>query len=815
LLVFYHIGEIEPVDHTVGQPRVDAALSLGIEIHQHGFNLFAVGSSGTGKRSQVLRAFHDRAAHAKPGDDWCYVHNFEDGNRPHVLRLPTGQGPVLRRDLERVVEDGFAALQTAFESEEYQARREELTEDLRERQQQVIDEVREKAQQLDLATLRTPAGLVFVPAKDGEPLGSEEMDALTAEDRQRLEQHAEELQSELQKRLRLVPRWQRDLREQLRQVGQDFAEIAVGALFQELQQKYRELPEVLAFLGEVRKDVTSNAPRFLARQGAEPGEARQPAKVFQDVAGPTLPSTVAEAALHRYGVNVVVSHTFGGGAPVVFEDNPSYGNLVGRVDQVSRNGTLTSDFHLIRGGALHRANGGYLLLEVRKVLQQPFAWEALKRALRSRQVRVETPTELQGVLRPASLEPEPIPLDVKVALVGDPLLYYLLSAADPELDELFKVVADFAESMDREPESERLYAGVVAHMAREHGLRSFTRDAVARLLEHGARLADDQQKLSIQLRDIEDLMREANHHAAAQGLGQVHGANVLSALAAQVHRSDRMREAMLEQIERGRLLIDTKGAVVGQVNGLAVLRLGRFTFGRASRITARVGLGEGKVVDIEREVNLGGPLHSKGVLILAGFLLARYGRDLPLSLQASLVFEQSYGGVDGDSASSTELYALLSAIAQVPLRQCFAVTGSVNQLGEVQPIGGVNEKIEGFFDVCSIQGLTGEQGALVPASNAGNLMLRDDVVEAARKGLFHVHPVATIDEGIELLTGMPSGELRADGTYPPGSFNRRVHDALRAMVNRRLELLRQGRTKPMRRGRAEPMRRGRAAGGRR
>jgi lon-related putative ATP-dependent protease len=788
-LTFESTAEIKPIDRIVGQPRVNAALELGVGIFQHGFNVFAIGQSGTGKRSQVLRAFNDRASREKPGYDWCYVHSFEDGDKPKVLRLPPGQGPELRRDLERVVEDGFAALQTAFESEEYQVRREELTEDLRERQQQVLDEVREKGQLNDLASLRTPAGIVFVPAKDGEPLGSEELDALSEEDRERIHKQAEELQAELQKGLRQVPRWQRDLREQLREVGQEFAEIAVGSMFQELQQKYRELPEVGAFLDEVRKDVTTNAPRFLSRQGSDQGQ-QAANKVVQGAAGASLPTTVAEAAQYRYGVNVVVSHSPEGGAPVVYEDNPTYGNLVGRVDQVSRNGTLTSDFHLIRAGALHRSNGGYLLLEARKVLQQPFAWEALKRALRSQQVRIESPTELQSLFRPATIEPEPIPLEVKVALVGDPFLYYLLSSIDPELDELFKVVADFAETMNRDAEGELLYAGVVAHMAREHGLLPFSRDAVARLLERGARLAGDQRKLSVRLRELEDLVREANHWTIEQGVETVTAEHVDAALAAQIYRSDRMRESMLEQIERGRLLIDTSGAVIGQVNGLAVLRLGRFTFGRASRITARVGLGEGKVVDIEREVNLGGPLHSKGVLILAGFLLSRYGRDLPLSLQASLVFEQSYGGVDGDSASSAELYALLSAIAELPLRQSFAVTGSVNQLGEVQPIGGVNEKIEGFFDVCRLQGLTGEQGALIPASNAENLMLRPDVVEAARQGQFHVHPVTTIDQGIELLTGLPAGELQADGTYPEGSVNRRVHDALRTMTDRRLELMR-------------------------
>ncbi|HET6921608.1 MAG TPA: Lon protease family protein [Anaeromyxobacteraceae bacterium] len=488
--------------------------------------------------------------------------------------------------------------------------------------------------------------------------------------------------------------------------------------------------------------------------------------------------------MHRYGVNVVVDHSGAAGAPVVTEDLPTHPNLVGRIEQHAHFGTLVTDFTLIRAGAFHRANGGYLLLDARKVLTQPFAWEDLKRALRAREIRIEPPERLVGLSGAASLEPQPIPLDVKVILTGERPLYHLLAAYDPDFLELFKVAADFEDQIDRSEGNELAYARLVATLVRAGGLRPFHREAVARVVEQGARLAGDGEKLSAHLQGVADLLREADHLAGEAGRETVGRAEVQAAVDGRIRRADRVRQRVLEEIGRGTILIDTRGATVGQVNGLSVHQLGQFTFGRPSRITARVRLGKGEVVDIEREVELGGPIHSKGVLILAGFLGARYASDRPLTLSASLVFEQSYSGVEGDSASSAELYALLSALSGLPVKQSVAVTGSVNQVGEVQAIGGVNEKVEGFFDVCRARGLDGAQGVLFPDANVKHLMLREDVVEAVRRGLFHLWAVRTVDQGIEILTGAPAGERAPDGSWPEGSVNARVAARVSEMAER-------------------------------
>lgn len=493
--------------------------------------------------------------------------------------------------------------------------------------------------------------------------------------------------------------------------------------------------------------------------------------------------------MRRFQVNVLVDHSDTEGAPVVFEDNPTYQNLLGRVEHMARMGALMTDFNLIKRGALHRANGGYLLLEARKILMQPFAWEGLKRALRSGQLRLESPGEMYSLISTVSLEPEPVPLKVKVALIGDPMLYYLLSTYDPEFGELFKVKADFAERMDRDPEQQKQYARLIAGLVQENELRPFDRGAVARVIEHSARVVGDGEKLSTQVKGITDLLREASYWAGQSEDEVVTAEDVQKALDAKIYRSDRLRARIQEEIQRDTLLIDTEGTQVGQVNGLSVIQLGDFAFGRPSRITAQIRLGKGEVINIEREVELSGPLHSKGVLILSGFLGGRYATEQPLSLSASLVFEQSYGGVDGDSASSAELYALLSAIAQVPIRQSLAVTGSVNQHGQVQAIGGVNEKIEGFFDVCQARGLTGDQGVLIPVANVKNLMLRHDVVEAVKENRFHVYPIETIDQGIEILTGTPAGEPDDEGTYPEGTINAMVQARLAKLAERRKTLI--------------------------
>jgi lon-related putative ATP-dependent protease len=525
---------------------------------------------------------------------------------------------------------------------------------------------------------------------------------------------------------------------------------------------------VRAYLADVERDVIDGAERFLARSEDDPPDALLRA----------LHQRGGEDRFRRYRVNVMIDHAANHGAPVVYEDNPTHANLIGRIEHAAELGALITEFTLIRPGALHRANGGYLLLDAIKLLQQPFAWDAVKRALRTREIRIESLGQALGLPATVSLEPEPIPLDTKVVLLGDRVLYYLLAAHDPEFGDLFKVMADFEQDLDRSRDADIAYARLIAGLVRKHGLRAFDRGAVARVIEHASRLASDGDKLSLHLRSIVDLLHEAEHCASGAGRATTTADDVQAAIDAQLRRAGRIRERMLEAIRRKLVLIDTGGDRVGQVNGLSVIDLGGHGFGQPTRITARARVGDGKVIDIEREVELGGPIHSKGVLILSGLLGARYAPRLPLSLSATIVFEQSYGGVEGDSASLAELCALLSAIAEVPIRQSLAVTGSVNQHGELQPIGGVNEKIEGFFDVCCARGLTGEQGVVIPRSNVQHLMLRRDVVAAVADGKFHVHAATAVDEAIELLTGRAAGDRDHDGQFPVGSVNALVEARL-------------------------------------
>jgi lon-related putative ATP-dependent protease len=469
-----------------------------------------------------------------------------------------------------------------------------------------------------------------------------------------------------------------------------------------------------------------------------------------------------------------VDHSQTQGAPIIYEDQPTYQNLVGRVEHISQMGALLTDFTLIKPGALHRANGGYLVLDARQLLLQPYAWEGLKRALQARQIRIESLGQIYSWISTVSLEPEPVPLQVKVILLGERLLYYLLCRYDPDFMELFKVAADFEDNMVRNDDNDLAYAHLIAGLAEKEKLRPFDTTAIARIIEHSARLAEDSARLTTHMQSISDLLREADYWADEEGHEMVTAVDIQQALDAQIYRASRIRERVQENILRQTIFIDTEGAVMGQVNGLSVLSLGNYAFGQPSRITARARLGKGEVIDIERQVEMGGPIHSKGVLILTGFLGARYAAERPLSLSATLVFEQSYGGVEGDSASSAELYALLSALAELPINQSLAVTGSVNQRGQVQAIGGVNEKIEGFFDLCQARGLTGKQGVLIPAANVKHLMLRQDVVTAVAHNQFHIYPVTTIDQGIELLTGTIAGEVDETGNYPPDSVNGRV-----------------------------------------
>jgi lon-related putative ATP-dependent protease len=764
-LAFETTAELPDLDEVLGQPRATEAIRFGVGIRRDGYNLFALGTPGCGRHA-VARQFLERQAASEPVPaDWCYVNNFEEPHKPRALQLPAGMGVQLRDDMARLMEDLRSAIPAAFESEEYRARRQELEQELKERQEQAFEELRKEAESHQIALIRTPSGMAFAPTRNGEVLSPEEFQKLSEPEQKRIEAVVSTLEEQLARIIHQFPQWRREGQQRLRSLDRDVTMSAVGHLIDELRKKYAALPAVVRYLEAVQESVIENSDDFRrTEEGAE--------ITFLGIPLPRSASTTA--SLRRFQVNVLVDHGETRGAPVVYEDNPSYQSLIGRVEHLAQMGALVTDFMLIKPGALLRANGGYLILDVRKVLLQPYAWEGLKRALSSREVRIESLGQVLSLVSTVSLEPEPIPLDLKVVLVGERLLYYLLYHYDPDFRELFKVAADFEDDMPRSADGDLLYARLIATLARRDGLLALDRHACARVIEYGARLAADAEKLSIRLRDVSDLLREADYWARRAGRGLVTGEDVQRALDAKVYRSDRVRERIQEEIRRGTLLIDTDGARIGQVNGLSVVMLGDFMFGHPSRITAQARLGKGEVLDIQREVELGGPIHSKGVLTLAGFLGARYAPGRPLSLAASLTFEQTYGEVEGDSASSAELYALLSALAEAPIRQSLAVTGSVNQHGEIQAIGGVNEKIEGFFDVCQARGLTGEQGVLIPAANVKHLMLRRDVVAACAQGKFHVYPVRTVDEGIELLTGIPAGERDAEGLFPDGTINQRV-----------------------------------------
>jgi lon-related putative ATP-dependent protease len=774
-LPFETTAELPDLTEVIGQARATEAIRFGLGIRREGYNLFVLGPSGTGRHT-IVRRFLDHQASTEPvPPDWCYVFNFEKPHKPLALRLPAGVGTRLQRHMERLVEDLRVAIPAAFEAEEYRARRQEIEEGLKEKHERAFEELRREAESHGITLIRTPGGMAFAPVRKGEVISPADFEKLPEDEQKRISAVISALQDQLERIVHQTPQWKRDTQNQVRELDRQVTMAAVGHLLEELKKEYAAYPAVLRYLDAVQQSVIENADDF--KRGEEGAEI-----TFLGIPIGRAGAGAATASLRRYQVNVLVDHSATRGAPVVHEDNPAHPELVGRVEHLAQMGALVTDFTLIKSGALHRANGGYLVLDARKVLMQPYAWEGLKRCLASHSVRIESLGQMLSLVSTVSLEPEPIPLDVKVVLIGERIIYYLLQYYDPDFRDLFKVAADFEEDMERRDGDPLQYSRLIATLARRESLLPFDRAAVARLIEQAARLAVDIDKLTVNMRDLADVLRESDYWARGNGHAQVGREDVQRAIEARIRRADRLRERMYDDIQRGTILIDTQGTRVGQVNGLSVVGLGDFLFGHPSRITARVRLGKGEVLDIQREVELGGPIHSKGVLILSAFLGARYCADRPLSLSASLTFEQTYGEVEGDSASSAELYALLSALAEAPIRQSLAVTGSVNQHGEIQPIGGVNEKVEGFFDVCKTRGLTGDQGVLIPATNVRHLMLRDDVVEACAQGKFHLYPVTTIDEGIALLTGMPSGERDAEGRFPEDSINRRVEERLAVLA---------------------------------
>ena len=760
---FETTSQLDDLSEFLGQTRALDAVRFGITINREGYNLYVLGPPGVGKRT-IVKSFLERKSADEPQpDDWCYVNNFDNPHLPRALRLPAGRGAKLVRELDVLLEDLHTAIPAALEMKEHRSQLQQVEEESKEQHSKAFQHLAEQAEPLGIQLVRTPGGFALAPVRDGEVLRPEEYEKLDRAERERIQAAVDMLQNELRALVEKIPYWRNEVRRKIKKLNQQAVRLVVGKSLAPLRSSYADLTQVLKYLDDLERNVIERADEFQQR---EEGTVEPP--------GVTGRQRLADA----YRLNLIVDNGQTEGAPVVYLEHPSYVNLVGRVEHQTQMGTLITDFSLIKPGALHQANGGYLVIEAVRLLQQPFAWEALKRALYSRHIKIESPGESLSLLSTVSLEPEPIPLDVKVVLLGDRMLYYLLYQHDRDFAELFKVAADFEERMDRTPESCRLYARLIATLARREDLLPFDRSAVARVLEHSARVASDAEKLTTHMRTVADLLRESDYWAKQHEVAQVSARHVQQAIDKQVYRGERLRQHVLEEIRRGTLLIDTDGAVVGQVNGLSVIDLGTFSFGRPTRITATVRLGKGEVIDIEREVELGGAIHSKGVLILSSLLSSRYAQRHPLSVSASLVFEQSYGMIEGDSASVAEWCALLSALADVPIHQSLAVTGSVNQHGRVQPIGGVNEKIEGFFDVCQSRGLTGEQGVLIPASNVKHLMLREDVVQAIASDRFHIWPIETVDQALGLLTGLPAGAPDPDGHYPAGSVNQRISERL-------------------------------------
>jgi lon-related putative ATP-dependent protease len=763
--------ELVPLEEIIGQERAARALKFGLGIKEHGFNIYAAGFPGTG-RTTAVKNFLEEVARTQPApSDWCYVNNFSNEYTPKALRLPPGKGKAFQKDMKSFIDEAKRAIPKAFESEEYAAKREATIKTLEAQSKALIEDLNKKAQQEGFVIQSTRIGLILVPIIKGKPVGEKEFVALPQKVKDEIEKNRERLGSELRSAMRQFADMDRKVHDEIEKVNRNVALYAIDHLIADVAEKYRELPDVGNYLKDVQTDILDNVSQFMKEPETQP-----------QVPFP-LP-LMKESPFRKYEVNVVVDNSDAKGAPVITESNPTYQNLFGRIESEAQFGALTTDFTMIRRGSLHRANGGYLVLPVEGLLINPLSYDSLKRALRNGHIVIEEAQERMAFISTKSLKPEPIPLNVKVILIGDPILYQKLYTLDKEFSELFKVKADFDTTMERTDENMKQYAAFVCTLCQKENLRHLDGSGLAKLIEHSSRLAEDQTKLSTQFAEIADIVREANFYASQESSETVTGDHVKKAIEEKTYRSKLIQEKIQEMIKREILLIDTKTTAVGQVNGLSVVSLGDFAFGIPSRVTVSVGLGREGVVDIEREAEMGGPIHTKGVLILSGYLNEKYAQDKPLSLSARLVFEQNYEGVEGDSASSTELYAILSALSGLPIRQYMAVTGSVNQKGKVQAIGGVNEKIEGFFEVCKAKGLTGQQGVMMPESNVQNLMLKEEVLDAVNQGKFHIYSVSTIDQGIEILTGVKAGVRRKDGTFEKDTVNERVDKRLREMAEK-------------------------------
>ena len=767
VLGFTTTAEIEPSRSTIGQPRATNAISFGLEIKSDGYNIFVAGQPGSGRESTIVDTLAEYAPNLASPSDWVYVFNFDDPDRPNAIRLPAGLAARFADDMLECIKAVKREIVRVFESEAYDRQRRSLLEDVAQQRAAHFEQLGNLATESGFHLEISPAGIMSFPLLDGKPMPPEAFAALPEESRAEYESRSRELQQEIARTMRSVRLLDKSAAAQMAQLDQSTAMFAVDPIFAELKAQYSAEREVVAHIEQVRADVLNRyqeliqadvQERLAAEQGSELG-------IFN--------------ALTRYDVNVLIDNGSTDGAPTVVERHPTYYNLLGRVNYRSTPGMMVTDFRQIKPGALHRANGGFLILHVDDLLGQPFAWDALKRALLCREIRIENMGEQYTAVPAATLRPEPIPLDLKVILIGSREIYHLLYKLDESFEELFRVKAEFAPDMSWNDDHVRQYIAFISRYIRDNSLRHLDSAAAARLIEYGARLRERNDKLSTRMIDIANVLTEASHWASKRDHDTVAVEDVDTAIRQRKYRSDLVEERMQELIAEGTIDIDTSGARIGQLNGVAIIDIGDHTFGYPSRISARVSLGNGEIQSIERAIKLSGPIHSKGFLILAGYLAGQYAGSTPLAVNATITFEQTYDEVEGDSASSAELYALLSALADVPIRQGVAVTGAVDQYGRIHAVGGVTHKIEGFFEVAKASGLDGSHGMLIPGANVRNLMLSEEVIAAVERGLFTIWAVNTLDEGIELLTDMPAGVRQPDGRFPEDSIHGRVEAAVR------------------------------------
>ncbi|MFX1253996.1 MAG: Lon protease family protein [Promethearchaeota archaeon] len=769
--------ELDALEGIIGQERAVKALKFGLSIHHKGFNIYVTGIPGIGKKTAIKSYLDEIAKEKPPSPDWCYVYNFKDPYRPLALKFEAGQAKIFQKDIDDLINEVSQLLLGALDSQDYQNEKEQVIKEFEQRRRVLTSEFEAEAKEKGFLVQYGPMGVSFVPIMEGKPLTEQELLNIPIETRNELDEKAQELRARLRIVMREVRDIEKELQKRLSNLDQEVAKYTLGVPLGELKEKYKVHKEVLEYLEDLKNDIIEDLDLF-RRQRPERGPPQS-----QDPRQAAIMAARDEASSRKYKVNLFVDNSNLKGAPVIIQQNPIPPKLWGRIEKEARFGTLTTDHTLLQCGSLHYANGGFLVLPIEAVLLGG-SYEGLKRALLTQEIVIEDIMQQLGFLSAKGLSPMPIPIsELKVILVGHPILFSQLQALDPEFSELWKVKAEFGMDWERNAENEEKYASFVCKVCSEENLMHLDEAAVQKLVEYSSRIADSQNKLSTHFRAIADIIREANYYALEEKAEHIWAKHIQQAIEEKEYRSSMIKDQLLEQNKNGTILLQTDGENIGVVNGLAVLSLGDYAFGRPSRVTASVALGREGIIDVQREAQMGGPTHTKGVLILTGYLNETFGRKFPVSLSARLVFEQSYGLVDGDSASSTELYALLSELSGVPIKQNIAVTGSVNQKGEVQPIGGVNQKIEGFFEACKINGLTGKQGVMIPESNIQHLMLKEEVLDAVKAGKFHIWSVKTINEGIEVLTGEKAGELKEDGTFEEGTINYKVAKRLEEMAN--------------------------------